>query len=486
MNAVLRHLRQAALLTRAEGPVDADLLEAFLSRRDEAAFEALLRRHGPMVLGVCRRVLGNRHDAEDAFQATFLVLVRKGTTIRPRELVGNWLWGVAYRTSLKARAMNAKRRTKEREAQLAEGMTLPVNGALEVLLDRLDEALGRLPEKYRVPVVLCELEGRSRKDVARALGLPEGTLSWRLAQAKKMLAKKLSHHGPALSAGAVAAVLSRGAASAALPSPLLKSTAQAGLRLAAGRALSGSVPTMVVALTEGVLKAMLLTKLKVASWAVGVVLLVGAGAVGVTYRAAAQDAPSRALQQTYAALAAQQKTRAAPDDLESLRLEIEALRRELRATKDLVKELQAEVRGKKGAELKRESTLDMLKKVEAQRLEAEKLQRLDALKLEAEKLHRLDSLRLEADKRKRLDALKLEAEKLQRLEALKREEAAKAGLSRKEASGPLAELEDAVKRLRQDPQDKRAAEAVDRALRRLREQPKPNKPGPQGQNPFGR
>jgi RNA polymerase sigma factor (sigma-70 family) len=439
MNSVLRHLRRVALLDRGDGASDCQLLEAFLTRRDEAAFEALLRRHGPMVLGVCRRVLGNRHDAEDAFQATFLVLVRKGTAIRPRELVGNWLWGVAYRTALKARAMNAKRRTKERDAQRAERPRLPVNGALEEMLDRLDEALGRLPEAYRVPVVLCELEGRSRKEVARTLGLPEGTLSWRLAQAKKLLAKKLTRHGPALSAGAVAAVLSQGAASAALPSPLLKSTAKAGLQLAAGQALSGAVPTKVISLTQGVLKAMLLTKLKVASWAVGVVLLVGAGAVGVTYRAAAQDAPARALQQTYAAqgaaLAAQQKTRAAPDDLESLRLEIEALRRELRATKDMVKALQAEVRGKKEVDIRRERDL-------------EKLKQLDALKLEAEKLHRL--------------------------EALRREEAAKALRAEKAAPDPLAELEDAVNRLRKDPNDKQAAEALDRALRRLKERKVPD------------
>ncbi len=453
MNAVLRHLCRAALLDRAAGPPDADLLGSFLARRDEAAFEALLRRHGPMVLGVCRRVLGNRHDAEDAFQATFLVLARKAASVRPRELVGNWLWGVAYRTALKARAMNAKRRTKEREARQAERPGGPVNGAADGALERLDEALGRLPEKYRVPVVLCELEGRSRKEVARTLGVPEGTLSWRLAQAKKMLAKRLSRHRAALPAGAVAAVLSHGTAPAALPASLLKSTAQAGLRLAAGRALSGSVPTKVVALTEGVLKAMFLTKLKVAAWAVGVVLLAGAGAVGVTYRATAQDTPSRAPRQNYAAqgaaLAARQKTPAAPDDLESLRLEIEALRRELRATRDLVRQLQAEVRGKKGAD-----------------------ERLDR---EEGDLRRLDALEREAAKRKQLDALKMEAEKLHRLEAVRREDAAAKALRGERAQDPLAELEEAVRRLRQDPKDKRAAEAVDRALRRLKEQPKPNK-----------
>jgi RNA polymerase sigma factor (sigma-70 family) len=473
MNTVLRHLRRAALLPRADGPPDADLLESFLSRRDEAAFEALLRRHGPMVLGVCRRVLHNCHDAEDAFQATFLVLVRKAASIRPRELLGNWLHGVACRTAMNLRSMNARRRRKEQEAQRAEGKVQPVDRPMDELLERLDEALGRLPEAYRVPVVLCELEGRSRKEVARTLGLPEGTLSWRLAQAKKMLARKLARHGPALSAGAVAAVLSQGAESATVSPLLLKSTSKAGMRLAAGQALVGSVPPKVVALTQGVLKAMLLTKLKVASWAVGVVLLAGAGAVGLTYRAAAQDAPSRAPQQTYAAQgAAQLKTRAALDDLESLRLEIEALRRELRATKDSLRELQAEVRGKQGADIRRGR-------------DVEEFRRLDSLKLEAERRQRLDAL--EADKRKRLDALKLEAEQLHRLEAARREEAAaKALMGINAAPDPLAELEEAVKRLRKDPNDKQAAEAVDRALRRLKEQPKPNRPGPQGQNPFGR
>jgi RNA polymerase sigma factor (sigma-70 family) len=476
MNAVLRHLRRAALLDRGDGPSDALLLESFLACRDGASFEALLRRHGPMVLGVCRRVLHNRHDAEDAFQATFLVLVRKAASVRPRELVGNWLHGVAYRTAMNARRMNARRFRKEQEAQRAEWVEQPVGGPMDELLERLDEALGRLPEKYRVPLVLCELECRSRKEVARALGLPEGTLSWRLAQAKKMLAKKLSRHGPALSAGAVAAVLSQGAVSAGMPASLLMSTRKAGLQLAAGRALSGSVPTKVVALTEGVLKAMLLTKLKVVSWAVGVVLLAGAGAVGLSYQqAAAQPAP----QPRSAYGAAQDPNvrptpkvgRPAADDLESLRLEIEALRRELRATKDSLRELQAEVRGKQGADIRRGR-------------DVEEYRRLDSLKLEAERRQRLDVL--EADKRKRLDALKLEAEQLHRLEAARREEAAaKALRGVKAAPDPLAELEDAVKRLRKNPQDKKAAEALDRAMRRLKEQPKPNKPGQQGHNPGG-
>jgi RNA polymerase sigma factor (sigma-70 family) len=444
------------------------LLESFLACRDEAAFEALLKRHGSMVLGVCRRVLHNRHDAEDAFQAAFLVLVRKAASVRPRELVGNWLHGVAYRTAMNARRMNARRRRKEQEARCTDRPESSENGALDEMLERLDEALGRLPEKYRAPVVLCELEGRSRKEVARTLGLPEGTLSWRLAQAKKMLARKLARRGPALSAGGVTAVLSQGAASAALSASLLKSTTKAGLQLAAGQALVGTVPTKVIALTQGVLKAMLLTKLKVASWAVGVVLLAAAGAVGLSYQqAVAQTGPQP--RRGYGApqdpnvAPAPKVGRQAPDDLESLRLEIEALRRELRATKDMVKELQAEVRGQKAKPMQ---TGVWGQKAEAARREAEAANA--RFKLQAEEEARLRAKEAEG-------RAKLKAEEMARLRAKEAEERfMKRG---KEAPDPLAELEDAVKRLRKDPTDKRAAEALDRALRRMKERPKPEVPG---------
>src|SRR5690242_3475215 len=158
MRAVIRHLRAAALFCKGDGPSDGFLLELFILRREEMAFEALVRRHGPMVFGVCRRILRNVQDAEDAFQATFLVLSRKAATVKPREMVGNWLYGVAYRTAMKARAMDAKRRTKEKQASAQPNATPSVD---EELLEQLDHELNRLPEKYRVPIVLCELEGRS-------------------------------------------------------------------------------------------------------------------------------------------------------------------------------------------------------------------------------------------------------------------------------------------------------------------------------------
>jgi RNA polymerase sigma factor (sigma-70 family) len=447
METVIRHLRRAALRGRGGGPTDGQLLGAFVACQEGAAFEALLRRHGPMVLGVCRRVLGDRHDAEDAFQATFLVLVRKAAGLRSRELVGNWLYGVAYRTALKARAMSAKRRARERQAaEMARSDDGQENRVSDELLGRLDRELCRLPDKYRVPVVLCELEGRSRKEVARALGLAEGTLSWRLAQARKMLARKLSRSGAVLSAGAVAAVLSQGVASAALSASLLKSTAKAGLQLAAGQVLVGTVPTKVVALTQGVLKAMLLTKLKVASWAVGVVLLAGAGVVGLSYQAAvAQTGPQprssyRAPQDPNVA-SAPKVGRPAVDDLESLRLEIEALRREVRAMGARLKAVEGKAQGQGGGA---GSYTPAPKKAKTDYKAADPKPAYYWAKENA------------------------------------------GASTPKMPADPLAELEDAVNRLRRDPQDKRAAEAVDRAMRRLKERPKPNQPGQQGQNPLGK
>src|SRR4051794_9442977 len=158
MSEVIQHLRRAMLLRGGAGLTDGQLLEGFISRRDGAALEALVQRHGPMVWGVCRRVLRNEHDAEDAFQATFLVLVRKAASIASTELLANWLYGVAHRTALKARATAARR--KGREKQVAE-MPEPAVAEQHLwgdLQPLLDAELSRLPDKYRVVVVLCDLE----------------------------------------------------------------------------------------------------------------------------------------------------------------------------------------------------------------------------------------------------------------------------------------------------------------------------------------
>jgi RNA polymerase sigma factor (sigma-70 family) len=271
MKSLLGHLRRAALLRDGGGLTDGQLLESFLSGRENAAFEALVRRHGPMVLGVCRRVLGHVQDAEDAFQATFLVLVRKADSVRPRELVGNWLYGVAYRTALKARS--ARQRAKERQVEDMDRPETLVEEGWQDLLPLLDRELNRLPEKYRVPVVLCELEGRSRKEVARFLKLPEGTVSSRLAAARKMLARRLSRHRPALSAVALGALLADGAV-AQLPTPTLVAAT-----VKVVTPVAGGVSARVAVLAEGVMKVMVLTKLKIFTAVLLAAAIVG-GAAG--------------------------------------------------------------------------------------------------------------------------------------------------------------------------------------------------------------
>src|SRR5579871_6288456 len=180
-NRLGRYLHKVALLQDGGGMSDRQLLDYFLAQRDEPAFAALMRRHGPMVFCVCRRVLRNAHDAEDAFQATFLVLVRKARSIRRPELLGNWLYGVAYRTALAARGAAVKRRAKERDMAKPEAVEEDGTQELAALLDR---ELVQLPEKYRVPIVLCDLEGKTRKEAARQLGWPEGTINGRLARGR--------------------------------------------------------------------------------------------------------------------------------------------------------------------------------------------------------------------------------------------------------------------------------------------------------------
>jgi RNA polymerase sigma factor (sigma-70 family) len=175
MRAKLVEQLRVVLLRDGAGLTDGQLLECFIARRDDAAFEALVRRHGPMVLAVCRRILRNHHDSEDAFQATFLVLARKAASIVPREAVGNWLYGVAYRTALKAKAATTTRR--ERQVVDMPEPEAPKEHSGSELQQLLDKELNGLPAKYRTPLVLCALEGRTEKEAAGQLGLAEGTLS---------------------------------------------------------------------------------------------------------------------------------------------------------------------------------------------------------------------------------------------------------------------------------------------------------------------
>jgi RNA polymerase sigma factor (sigma-70 family) len=263
---IIQHLRRAVLLREGAGQTDKQLLEVYLSRREEAALAALVYRHGPMVWGVCRRVLRNYHDAEDAFQATFLVLVRKASSIALPELLANWLYGVAHQTALKARATTAKRRSRERQV-----MKMPEPAVIEQdlwndLQPLLDQELSRLPDKYRVAIVLCDLGGKTRKEAARQLNLPEGTLAARLVRGRVMLAKRLARHGLAVSGGSLAAVLAENAVSAPAPLSVVVATIKATGLFAAGQtAAQGAISVEVAALTEGVLRTMFLTKLKIAT-----------------------------------------------------------------------------------------------------------------------------------------------------------------------------------------------------------------------------
>jgi RNA polymerase sigma factor (sigma-70 family) len=293
--SVIDFLRRAALPDRA-GQSDSELLGSFLERHDEAALAALVKRHGPMVWGVCRRLLSH-HDAEDAFQATFLVLVRKAASIVPREMVGNWLHGVAHQTALQARRTAARRRAREVQVtEMPEPETVPQEAWAEIR-PLFDQELRRLPDIYRVLIVLCDLEGRTRKEVARQLGVPEGTVAGRLARARVKLAQRLTDRGIVLSGVALTALLAQNVASAGVPASLVSETIQAASLLAVGQAAPELITAKVTALTEGVLQTMFGNKLKNLIGALMVALcLIGIG----TVLALAQqpDTPRRAAPQT--------------------------------------------------------------------------------------------------------------------------------------------------------------------------------------------
>jgi RNA polymerase sigma factor (sigma-70 family) len=274
---VLQHLRGALLGHEGAGLTDGDLLQRFISERDEAAFAVLLRRHGPMVLGVCRRILRNEHDAEDAFQATFLVLVRRAASIQPRGLVGNWLYGTARNTALKARAMNRRRGVKEREAATRPQAAAPAEDWEQLHLV-LEQALQALPAKYRAPIVLCDLEGKSIKEAARHLDCPPGTVGTRLARGRSLLGRRLARRGLTVAGGLLTAVLAQKTATGGVPLPLFVSTVKAASLFAAGCAATGVSSARVAALTEGVLKAMSLTPLKTAAALVLVLAVLATGA----------------------------------------------------------------------------------------------------------------------------------------------------------------------------------------------------------------
>jgi RNA polymerase sigma factor (sigma-70 family) len=266
------------------------LLERYLERRDEIAFEALLALHGPMVLGVCRRMLAGQAEIEDAFQATFLVLVRRAPQLGPAIALGPWLHGVAARVSLRARSQAARHRRAANEPRRITELAFEEVTVDCELHEILDQELTRLPEKYRSPLVLCYLEGQTHEEAARKLCWPLGTVKGRLARARELLRLRLTRRGIAPTGLAVTLALTRDV-SAAVGAELLERTKSASLRIALGQATNQVVSTSIASLVEGVITSMLIEKFK---WG-GVALLVSgltlAGAVALGQGAAQPSTP---------------------------------------------------------------------------------------------------------------------------------------------------------------------------------------------------
>ncbi len=242
---------------------DGSLLERFVTQRDESAFSALVQRHGQMVWGVCHRLLHSHHDTEDAFQATFLILALKATSIIPRDMVANWLHGVAYRTALKARAISARRQRTEVQVREMPEPIAEECASWSDIRSLIDEELFRLPARHRAVVVLCDLEGNTRSEAARHLGVPEGTIAGWLSRGRAKLAHRLSQRGVAVPGGGLVLVLSHSVASSQMPVALVSSTTQAAIAFAAQSAMAtGTISPQAIALTKGVLKSMFFNRFK--------------------------------------------------------------------------------------------------------------------------------------------------------------------------------------------------------------------------------
>jgi RNA polymerase sigma-70 factor (ECF subfamily) len=305
MNRVVQFLRRAAV--PAGGEEDGELLRRFVAAREEAAFAGLVRRHGAMVLGVCRRLLDDAHEAEDAFQATFLVLARRAAAVRKQDSVASWLYGVAYRVSLKARA--AQRQKPGGEAAEPVSTADPAaEAAWRELRPVIDEELSRLPEKYRAPLILCYLEGKTNEEAARLLGWTKGTVSGRLARARDLLRPRLARRGLALAAGGVVALLAQhGAAPAS--AALVETTVNAVLK--------GGLSAPAAALAGGVIRAMFVKKITtLAALVVGLGLVSGGVGLLRQFAPGGEEQPPKGKPGVIFTLPEEPKKE--PDDLQKL------------------------------------------------------------------------------------------------------------------------------------------------------------------------
>jgi RNA polymerase sigma factor (sigma-70 family) len=279
LTQVLQYLRRVCAIQEARERNDGELLQRYVGSRDEAAFAALVHRHGPMVLGVGWRVLGDSHAAEDVFQATFMVLVRRAAFLDQREPLGGWLYCVAQRLALKAKAKRALRRQRERSAKIMDHMETLDELTWQELRGVLDEEIGRLPAKYRMPIVLCYFQGRTHERAAKELDCPRNSLTNRLGRGRELLRRQLVRRGITLSSAALAVVLSEKTAEAAVPALLAIKTAKAAASAAAGKATAGYLSAEAISLAEGAMGGTLGIKGKL----IATVLMLGltAGSAGL-------------------------------------------------------------------------------------------------------------------------------------------------------------------------------------------------------------
>jgi RNA polymerase sigma factor (sigma-70 family) len=331
LDDTVKHLRKWAAARDADQLADQELVQRYVTSKDQAAFSCLVKRHGPMVLGICRKMLRHEQDAEDAFQATFLVLAKKGSTIRQREAVGGWLYSVAYRVASKLRAVQARRKVRENPL----GDQVPARDGEDLSWREVQLAvcaeLDRLSEKYRGPLLLCCLQGKTRDEAAQQLGCGVGVLRGRLDRGRELLRARLQRRGLALSAALLSLGVAENASAAFLHASLFSSTVKAAT--SAGTTASAKiVSAQAAALSQGVIQAMFLGKLKAAVVTVATLVAVSSAAGVVCYRTMAQEpSPSS----TPAAQRTSESGKRSGDDVDprKLQLELERLRLELEKTR---------------------------------------------------------------------------------------------------------------------------------------------------------
>jgi RNA polymerase sigma factor (sigma-70 family) len=303
LNRALQHICRLAAVPTARELADHELLNRFIGEKDEAAFAVLVERHGRMVLGVCRRALGSAHDAEDACQTTFLVLAQKASSIRKTTSLPSWLHGVASRVAASLKRERMRRCRRERESHRPPVPDPAAEVSWREVQTALDEELERLPERWRAPLILCHLQGRTRDEAAQQLGLTVPCLHGRLARGRNALCKALTRRGIALSAALLATAVGEGVSRAALSPALVLDTAKAAALLSGGHALdAGLVSTKILTLAQEITRNMFLTNLKVGAAALlcaGLVLTALGGSltlVGAEQAPPAQQSPGAARQ----------------------------------------------------------------------------------------------------------------------------------------------------------------------------------------------